>query len=80
MDWLLTQAEKASPLFSVGCILGIAVLWRQHISDQKTIATISKASSDASLAAALSIKEATATITLAMSKLALKIESGRRRR
>lgn len=80
MDWFLIQAQNASPLFAVGCIIGIGVLWRQHIRDQQTIAIIGKASSDALLAAGISIEKGSATIALAMTKLAAKVVTDRPRR
>lgn len=37
MDWLLAQAQSASPLFAVGALVALGVLWRQHVQDQRTI-------------------------------------------
>lgn len=37
MDWLLTQAQSASPLFAVGALVALGVLWRQHVKDQRTL-------------------------------------------
>lgn len=80
MDWFLIQAQNASPLFAVGCILGIGVLWRTHMRDQQTIATISKASADSALAAAVAIEKGTATIAISMTKLAAEVNGSRHRR
>jgi len=41
VDWLLQQAQSASPLFAFGALVALGILWRQHLKDQKTIETMS---------------------------------------
>lgn len=60
MDWLLQQAQTASPFVAVFCLtaLGIVVplLWRQHIKDQVTILAITKEGNEAMLAISVSME------------------------
>jgi hypothetical protein len=67
MEWLLTQAQTAGPFVAVFCLGVAAILWRQHIKDQRTIASMGSSMTRALTASAR-----------AMEKLAGKIENHRR--
>jgi len=47
MDWLLTQAQTASPFVAVFCIIVLGtvvpVLWRRHLKDQDNHNRLSQA-------------------------------------
>lgn len=70
MDWLLAEAKTAGPFVAAFClvVLGgtVVVLWRQHLADQRTIASLTASSNRAMLSAAR-----------AMTKLATIIEKSR---
>ena len=79
MDWFLTQAQSASPLFAVGCIIVVGVLWRQHIKDAGTIMTMSDANNKALTATAIAIEKASAATSGAIAQLKAAVEAERRR-
>lgn len=68
LEWLLEQAKTASPLFAVGCLAAVGVLWRQHIKDQRTIQSLNQSGSRAMTA-----------VARAMTRLSTKIEAERGR-
>lgn len=35
MDWLLEQAKTAGPLFAIGAILALGIVWRQWMKSLK---------------------------------------------
>ncbi len=67
MDWLLTQAQTAGPFVAVFCLGVAGLLWRQHLRDLRTIASMGS-----------SMNRALTASARAMEKLAGKIEARRR--
>lgn len=81
MEWLLTQAQTASPLFAVGCLVGMGVLWRRHNKDSDTILALSESNSKIAAACAVAMEKASNTTAAAIQELrALAAEANRRRR
>lgn len=68
MDWLLQQAQTASPFVSVFCLTAAGVLYRQHIKDQATILSIANSSNEAMAKAAVAIEGLTGVIRQSLEK------------
>lgn len=69
MEWLIEQAKTASPFVAMFCLGVAALLWRQHLADQKKFDDMMATTNRAMVAAAR-----------ALSKLATKIEGNNRSR
>lgn len=65
----MEQAKTASPLFAVGALTALGILWRQHIKDQNALKALSESTTRALLATGR-----------ALTKLATKIEGSNRSR
>ena len=55
MDWLLKQAETASPFVAVFSLGVAGILWRQHLKDARTVASLVASSNRAMIAATRAI-------------------------
>lgn len=57
MDWLLSQAQTASPFVAVFCLGACGVLWHTHIKDQRTILSMASSMTRALLASARAMEK-----------------------
>lgn len=66
MNWLMTQAQQASPFIAVFCLsaLGVvtSVLWRTHVKDTKTILEMSRSYGEAMNATSLAMERLTSAV------------------
>jgi len=62
MDWLLQQAQTASPFVAVFCLTACAVLYRQHIRDQITILSMAKSQGEAMTSTAVALERMVSAI------------------
>lgn len=60
MEWLLSQAQTASPFVAFFCLGACSLLWRQHIKDQRTIASITLSVTRAMIASARAMEKLSA--------------------
>lgn len=68
MDWLLQQAQTASPFVAVFCLMALGVLYRQHIKDQATIIAMAKSAGEAITKSAVAIEGLTGMIRQSLEK------------